>query len=248
MNPQSVRSIITDALIEIGVLSDGEVPSASLAQLGLRRFQQQIDTWAADRLTLSLLLRTPFTLPSNTNTITIGPGGTVNIQRPTWVNALNYVVPGTVPAVEEALGPMDADSYANLSIKGLTNALPTLYFYQTNLTDALGSLFVWPTPIQNITLVLYAPQSVGVPATLDDLMQGPVGYAEAFMYQLAVRLCTPLGRVPPALLPGLATQAYARMKRVNVQPGLLGVDQALVPSIGAGYNVLTDNTNAGQSN
>lgn len=241
MDAQSVRSIITDALIENGALSDGEVLSASLAQLGLRRFQQQIDAWAADQLTLSVLLRTSFTLPSNTNTVTVGPSGTVNIARPVWITALNYVIPGTSPAVEVALGSMDDDSYSNESIKELQSGLPTLYFYQTNITDQLGSLFIWPKPTQNITLVLYTPQAVGVPATLDDLLQGPVGYAEGFMYQLALRLCTPLGRQPPALLPKMATDAYARLRRVNVDPGLLGVDTALMPSTRGGYNILSDN-------
>jgi hypothetical protein len=49
--------------------------------------------------------------------------------------------------------------------------------------------------------------------------------------------------VPP-LLPGLAAEAYAKIKRANMQPGLLGVDAALVPTSGGAYNILND-TNTG---
>lgn len=239
-----VRAIITDALIEIGAVAAASSIDPYLGQLGLLRLQNQIDGWAAERLTLSLLKRTPFVMPSGTSSITIGPGGAVNIQRPMFITQINYVIPGSSPAVEVAMGEMDEDSYAAMSIKDLQSALPQQYFYQTNLDDVLGSLFVWPKVTQNVTIVLYNPQAVGVPATLDDDLTGPPGYAEAFMYQLALRLCTPLGRNPPPLLPQLATEAIARMKRPNVDPGLLGIDTALAAR-GGGYNILSDGMTTG---
>ena len=236
----SVRSIITDALTEIGVLAGTETPSASDAQLALRRFQHQIDAWAADRLTLAVQRRTQITWPTSTSTQTIGPGGQIAITRPVWINNMTYVDPGTSPAVEVVMGPMEDDSYALQSIKGLQSGLPQQYYYQTSLTTGLGSLFIWPQPTQQLTLYLYSPQAVGVPASLDDDLIGPPGYQDAFMYQLAMRLLTPFGRPTPEALPGLARDAFANMKRPNVKPGLLGVDAALSAAQGAGYNILTD--------
>ncbi len=243
----TVRSILTDALTEVGVIGQGETPDAATAQTALRYFQRQIDAWQADRLTLSVQAQTPVTWPSSTSTRTVGPGGQINIQRPVWINQINYVVPGSSPAVETIMGPMDADSYAGLSIKGLQSGLPTLYFYQTSMDTLLGTLFIWAQPTQSLTLNLYIPQAVGVPTTLDDILLGPPGYQEAFVYQLALRLCNPFAVTPvPPLLPGLAQNAFLVMKRPNNVPGLLGVDQALVPSLGGGYNILNDTT-VGQS-
>jgi hypothetical protein len=139
---------------------------------------------------------------------------------------------------------MDRDSYASKTIKGLQAGLPTEFFYQTSLDTVLGTLFIWPQPTQNLTLKLYTPKAVGVPTALTDSLLGPPGYQDAYVYQLALRLVTPFGRQTPPLLPSLATDAYARMKRPNLQPGLLGVDQALVPTAGGGYNVLSDQTNS----
>src|SRR6185295_1063035 len=135
------------------------------------------------------------------------------------------------------------DQYRQLTIKALTSSLPTQFFYQTDITTLLGTIYIWPQPSQQITLKLYAPVAVGVPATLDSILLGPPGYQEAFMYQLALRLCTPFARDVPKLLPKLAQEALATMKRPNVDPGLLGTDAALVGS-GGGYNILSDNSSA----
>jgi hypothetical protein len=242
----TVRSIITDALLEIGVLEAGESPTAESLALGLRRVRRMIDAWAADRLTLSLQKRTLFTWPGATSTVQVGRGQVVDMDRPVWLNAVAYVIPGSAPAIEVPIGILDEDSFAGLTLKELVSALPTLCFYQTNRDDQNGTLFVWPRIPQNIQLVLYTPQATAVPATLDSVLQGPPGYADAFLYQLALRLCTPLGVAVPALLPRMAAAAFENMKKPNVSPGTLSIDQALVPGLGAGFNVLTGTTTTNQ--
>jgi hypothetical protein len=236
-----VRALISDALMEIGALADGEPLSASAAQLGLLRLQNQIDAWTADRLTLSVQLRTVFSVAPGVSTITLGPvGADVTMGRPVWINTLNYIIPGSSPAIEVLMAPMDEDSYAAQTIKSLQSNLPVQYFYQTNIDTVLGSLFIWPRITQTVQFALYSPQAVGVPATLDDVLIGPPGYAEAFMYQLALRLCNPFGRPIPPSLSEMAREATATMKRPNVDPGLLGMDPAVSAGVGSGYNILSD--------
>jgi hypothetical protein len=238
-----VRNIIKDALTEIGFLRPGETPSPEHAQLALLRFQNQIDAWMADRLTLAVQLQTTFTLTSGTSSVTLGTSGAdVTMIRPVFLNAVNYIIPGSSPAVEVPIGIMDQDAFSSLTIKELPSALPLQCFYQNSTTTLLGTLFFWPQVTQNVEIVLYTPQAIGIPASLDSLVVGPPGYAEAFMYQLALRCCTPFGVEVPALLPELSTRAFANMKRPNVYPGILGVDAALVQTFGAGYNVYSDTT------
>jgi len=240
----TMRAIITDALVDIGVLQPGETADAPQAQQGLRVAQRMIDAWGADRLTFAAQLRTTFTLTSGTSTVTLGASGAdVTLARPLSINRLSYVVPRSSPSVEVPIGQLDQDSYAVLSIKGLTSGYPLQSFYQQSMTTALGSLFFWPTVDQDVTIALYTPEAVGVPASLNTILLGPPGYAEAFLYQLEMRLCTPFGVTPPPLLPGMASQAFINMKRPNVQPAQLGLDPALYPGFGGGYNVYSDTTN-----
>lgn len=236
--------------MEIGVLAPGESMTAENGAVALKRVQHMIDAWLADRLTLAVQTRTTFTLTSGTSTVTLGPSGaTVTMQRPVWIDLCNYVIPGTTSAVECNLAPMGRDQYALNSIKALPSSLPMQFFYQTSLTTALGSLYFWPQVTQNVTIALYTPQGIGVPTTLDDILLGPEGYQEAFMYNLAVRLLTPFGQSPqefPLLVgpDGFAAKAMKVIHRANTMPGLLGVDPALSPVCGAGYNILSDNSNA----
>ncbi len=75
----TVTDIVTDAYLEIGVLAAGELLSANtgLQALGLLRFQQLLDAWQADRLSLAVQQRSTFTLTSGTSTVTLGTGGSV---------------------------------------------------------------------------------------------------------------------------------------------------------------------------
>lgn len=239
-----VRTLIKNAYIEIGVLDPIETPTPAQAATGLYWVQLMIDAWAADRLTLSRQLRTTFTMPSGASTIQIGTGAAVNIDRPVWLDSINYINPGSSPELEVPIGILSKDSYAALSMKALSSALPLQAFYQTNLADALGTLFLWPQVTQNVTIAIYTPQAVGVSTSLNTALIGPPGYLGAFHYQLAQRLCRPSGVATPEGLDAMAARAWTTMTRPNITPGVLSIDAALVPSSGAGYNVLSDTTNA----
>ena len=238
----TVQQIITGSLKEIGAIAANESPDAATTQLCLYYFQLEIDSWAADQLTLSRQGRLPITWPTSTASRTIGAtGANITAQRPMWISTLNYVVPGSSPEVEVPIGPMDKDSYANESIKTLSSQYPLAYFYQTAIDSLLGTITLWPIPSQQLTLYLYAPQAVDTPVAITDVLLGPAGYQSAFHYRLARRLCGNTFGI--ALTPELNTkadEAFSLMKRPNNQPGLLGVDAALVPSTGGAYNILTD--------
>lgn len=244
----TAREFCSLALQEIGVLAAGETADAANMAFAFTRFQQQLNSWQADGNALAVQNRLTYTLPSGENTATIGPvGGDITAQRPVFVRGVNYLIPGSTPPVETPMGPMDDDQYMALSIKTLESQLPTLYFYQSSVDSVLGTFFFWPTVTQNVEIAIYVAVGVGEPATLTSTVQGPPGYAEAFLYDLAYRLCTPFGRPVPPLLPQMRSEAIGRMKRQNVQPGLMGVDQALIGGYAGGYNVLSDTT-TGPSN
>lgn len=238
----TVRAIINDALIEIGYLQPGETPPPAIAALGLLRVQTMIDAWAADQLTLSQQLRTPYTWPANESTQTIGPSGDIVLAaRPMSVSYVTYVIPGSSPDVESTpITMMDDDAYTALSIKEMSSALPTQGYYETGLGTANGTLFLWPQISAALDIYVYSPQAVTIPASLNTVLLGPSGYREAFMYQLAERMVTPCGVQEPPRLAQMARRAWQTMTRPNVKPGILTVDPALVPNSGAGYNILSD--------
>ena len=50
----TVRAIVSDAYREIGVIGINDTMDANLAALGLLRFQNQLDAWQAESLTLAV--------------------------------------------------------------------------------------------------------------------------------------------------------------------------------------------------
>lgn len=242
---QTALGIITDAMVEIGAYAPGETLSPVHANLGLLRFQNQLNSWQADELALSLQDRQLFTLIAGTTEFMVGPTGDLVTARPVYVEGMNYLNPGSTPATEVPMAPMDTNAYMVLSQKDLPSTLPQQFYF--NATWPNATFFIWPQVTQNVGLVLYLDRGVDVPPTLNSAVTGPQGYAEAFMYQLALRLCTPMARPIPDGLPQMASAAYARMRRPNEEPGLLGMDAALTPVNGGAFNILTGTT-TGSSN
>lgn len=241
----TVNSIGRDALLEIGVLDPYETMDAMQASIVLLRFQNQLDAWKADRLTLNVQTRTTFTMASGSSSVTIGAATSdVTLDMPMWIDAISYINPGASPDQEVPIGQMDQATYAALTIKEMPSGLPLQSFYQTSTTVAKGTLFLWPQVDQNVDIVIYTPTGIGVPVGLTSTVYGPPGYAEAFMYQLALRLCAPFGVAVPPTLPQMAARALRNMQRPNERPAQVSVDPAVTSTWGGGYNVYSDQTNA----
>jgi len=245
-----VLDLITRALMEIGAYSagggPGETPTAEDAQLALAYFQMQLDAWNAERETLIVQARVGFTLKAGTSYISIGPSGEILAHRPTWLDTVKYVIPGTWPEIEVKLGSLTDDDYACITIKSLPNALPLQFYYQTGPVN--GELFFWPQVTQDLKVYLYYLANEDIPTALTSVVNGPSGYLEAFHYQLAERLLTPFGVSNPAVISLVTThseRAYARMKRPNADPGQRDLDPAVVGGGGA-YNVLADTITGGR--
>lgn len=235
------QQYIQDACEEIGVGNPGDVLSANDVQMGLRVLSRMLNAWAADELTIAVTDSVSYTVTAGTATVTIGPTGNIARQRPIVIDQINYVIPGTNPAVEVVMGQMSNQQFENLTIKGLRSSYATEWYYQTSLTSANGTLTLWPVPSQNLQLNLYIDSAVPYDSlALTTTLTLPPGYQDAIHYDLAYRLCGPFGRPIPDGLPQLRQNALLVMKRVNIEPALLNVDSALMPTGGGAYNILSD--------
>src|SRR4029077_21270593 len=244
----TVRAVLTDALLEIGVGAAGETPDANLMAIALRYFQRQLNAWQADNLSLAVSNLVTYTLPSGTASSTIGPDtADIDTQRPVFINQINYIVPGSSPPVEVPMGPMNDLQFQNLSIKSRSSSLPTGYYYQTSITSLNGTITWWPVVTQDVDLVLYLQAGINEPTSLVTVLTVPPAYADAFHYDLAYRLCGPMGVGVIPTLQQMRTDALMMMKRPNLDPGMLSVDQALIGNSGGAYNVITDTTTGSSS-
>ena len=86
----TVYDQITGALRLIGQLAEGEQPSADTAQDALTAFQQLVDSWNTERLSVFSTQDQVFTWPAGALSRTLGPSGDFVGNRPILVDDATY--------------------------------------------------------------------------------------------------------------------------------------------------------------
>ena len=229
----TARDYITSSLKEIGVLGEGESPTAEQAADGLEAINDIIDQYAAIRLQIYSITRSTWTIVSGTGTYTVGSGGDVNIARPVYIEKIHYQDTSTTPTTEYQMSPLTDDAWANLAQRDLTSLLPSVWYY--NPSYPLGTLIFYPVPTSStLEGVIYHPVAITELSSLDTTISVPPGYRRLFKKHLALDLCNPYDVSPP---PGLAEEveqglsvvktANFRMMDLSVDAGALCQDYGL---------------------
>lgn len=214
----SALDIITAALMELGVLSANESPSAADAQWGLQKLQRIIDRYNARLPMVYNVNFTVFTMPAGNNPFTIGPGATFDVnQRPVSIPSIGLILAGT-PGVEIPMNSRDDMWWANNRIKDLTSTFPTDYYYSPSWDiqsdgSQWGQIFFWPEPTSSFQINLQSRQVLGTFSAITEDFSMPPAYWDLVIYELAISLAPSFALQPNPLL--LAGQKAA-LKAVQV--------------------------------
>jgi len=235
----TVRTLIRDALQEIGALAAGEPLSSADAAAGLTRVMSFMDAAQTERLAIFHLDKVTLPLVVGQQEYFIGDRPTADLVypiRPQTIQLITLWVGGATP-YEQPVRLVTIGEWAAIAMKGITDTHPTTAYYLPSFP--LGSLSVWPIPTTAANwLLLRIPRPLDAGVTLDtDLVLAP-GYEEYLRYNLAVRLYAPFGRPADPVIVGLASEATSRIKHANTRPAVLGMDPAVLPS-GGGWNWMT---------
>jgi hypothetical protein len=210
-----VLEIVSDALLELGVLAAGETPSAADASGGMKALNRLVDMWAAERLMIYTNTRSTFTVVSGTASYSVGVGGDCDIPFPVFVEHVNFQDTSLSPSLEYQMQPLTNDAYSRIPIKDLTSPRPTSYYW--NATFPLGTMILWPVPtLSTLQGVLYAPEQVSEFASLNDTISLPPGYRRMLVKNLAMEMAPSYNRPPSQELKEQAMESKAVVKRANV--------------------------------
>lgn len=240
-----VRDLLTDALLELGVVGVNDPISPEILNVALRRLLGMYSTFQALRLLLFTVARTTYTLTANHQPHTIGlTGCDLTSPRPIWIGSLN-VIPVDDPDLELPVTPYTRREWDDERLKTLTDLYPQRFLYEPT-TATTGTLTFWPIPTTACQIVIASPVPLVVPSgdlatVLATVLTFAPGYQEAWLYNLAKRLW----RVFPksktldyAALVEDARQSLSIVKRLNDEaPAASGSDPALLSRGGAGYDI-----------
>jgi hypothetical protein len=173
-------TIVNDALKEIGVLAEGETPTASMADDALRalnRIMESLSNYQAFAYTPSLVSKA---LTSQTS-FTVGPTGDVVVDRPiavesAFVDRSNLTYPVRV---------VNNQQWDSIVYKTSTGSNTEVIWYEPTVPN--GIVHVWPK-CTGCTLNLRVINLVVSFATLATTVSLPPGYEEALIKNLAVNI------------------------------------------------------------
>jgi hypothetical protein len=237
------NDLISGSMKLLGLLSAGDTATGTDAQDALSRLNDLIDAWQLERLFIFTVARTTKTLTSGTASYTIGSGGDINIDRPTWIDrgALIYDPSAATPA-ETPLELFTDQRWQEIRQKTLQSGQPAGIWYDHGFTAGLGRIFPHPIPNTSTTqLVLYAPgAAVGQFADLTTAYTFPPGYARMLRYNLAIELAPEFGRAIDPVIAATAMSSMSAVKRANNRPRELKCGPEVLGRSG-GFDIRTGN-------
>jgi hypothetical protein len=234
---ETAGDLINGALRLLGVLAEGEVPSAETSQDALRAMDQMIDSWNTERLSVFSTQDQVFTWPAGAISRTLGPSGDFVGNRPVLLDDATYFVqPGT--GVSYGIKFINQQQYDGIAVKTVTSTFPQVIF--VNMTYPDIEMFVYPRPTADLTWHFISVEELTQPATLDTNLTFPPGYLRAFRYNLACELAPEFGVEPSPQVQRLAMTSKRNLKRINNPDDIMSMPYSLVATRQR-YNIFAGN-------
>ena len=204
--------IINGSLRLLGVLAEGETPSAPTAQDALTALNQMLDSWSTERLAVYATQTQVVTWPAGQQTRTFGPTGNIVGARPVRVDDATYY---RDPAsnISYALTLINQAQYNEIALKTATSTFPQMLWVNMTFPDI--QMFIYPVPTQNLSFHLVSVQPLSQPALLNTDLAFPPGYLRAFRYNLATELAPEFGVNPSNQVIRIAMTSKRNLKRIN---------------------------------
>lgn len=223
--PLSGDKIIRRALRLLGSLGQGENPSAADQSEGLEALNGLLDSWNAESLIVPARTKTAKTLVSGTQSYTIGESGDINVARPPQIiQGEAYIQDGSQ---EYELRVYSAAEWASIYQKTLTSWRPSVLYYEPSAP--LGRVWLWQVPDSSAYILnLWLPTLLSQIQGVTDIFYLPPGYAEALLFNLAVRLAEEWGKQLSPTTIELANNSLARIKAMNATLPSMVCDRAML--------------------
>jgi hypothetical protein len=218
---------INRALRLLGILAEGETPSAATSQDALVALNQMIDSWSIERLSVFCTQDQIFTWPAGEVTRTLGPSGNFVGLRPVLLDeATYYRDPGT--NVSYGIKFINQQQYNGIAVKTVTSTYPQVIFVNMGFPDVTMSIY--PRPTRDLEWHFVSVQELNKPAELSTEMFYPPGYLRAFTYCLAMEFAPEFGVEPSPQVQRIAMTSKRDLKRINNPDDIMSMPYAIVAS------------------
>lgn len=223
--PTTASEIINGSLRLIGMLAEGETPSAGTAADALTAMQQMIESWNTERLSIFSTQDQVFTWPAGAISRTLGPSGNFVGNRPIQLDDSTYFRDATTN-VSYGIKQINQQQYDGIAVKTVTSTYPQVIWLNMTYPDI--EMYVFPVPIRDLEWHFISVEELTQPATLNTALAFPPGYLRAFRYNLACEIAPEFGVEPSPQVKRIAMSAKRNLKRINAPGDIMALPYSMV--------------------
>ena len=221
---------INRALRLLGILAEGETPSASMSQDALMALNQMIDSWNTERLSVFSTIDQIVNWPVNQINATLGPSGSLvrlngTAVRPILVDDATYFRdPQT--NVSYGIKLINQQQYDGIAVKTVTSTYPQVMFINMTYPDI--DIYIYPKPTRVLEFHFISVEELTQPANLATNILFPPGYLRAFTYNLACEIAPEFGVEPSPQVSRIAMASKRNLKRINNPDDVMAMPYSLI--------------------
>ena len=221
----SASELINGALRLLGVLAEGEVPSAATADDALVAMQQMIDSWSTERLSIFTTQEQVFTWPVGQLSRTLGPTGDFVGNRPILLDDSTYFIDPS-NGISFGIKIINQQQYDGIAVKTVTSTYPQVMWINTNFPNI--DMHIFPVPFRALEWHFISVSELEQPATMSTALYFPPGYLRAFRYNLACEIAPEFGVEPSPQVQRIAMSSKRNLKRINNPGDVMSIPYSIV--------------------
>jgi hypothetical protein len=217
--------LINGSLRLLGVLAEGETPSAETSQDALLAMNQMIQSWNTERLTVFSTQDQVVSWPPSTISRTFGPTGDIVANRPIAIDDSTYFRDPS-NGISYGLKLINQQQYNGIAVKTVTSTYPQVMW--VNMTYPDVEMYVYPVPTKVLEFHIVSVEELTQPANLATDLAFPPGYLRCFRYNLACEMAPEFGTEPSRQVQRIAMTSKRNLKRINNPDDIMSMPYSIV--------------------
>ena len=229
--------LIKGSLRLIGMLAEGEEPSAATMQDSIAAMNAMIQSWDTERLSVFSTQDQVFLWPSGQSKRTLGPTGDFVGDRPILVDDATYFKDQQTN-LSFGIKLINQQQYDGIALKTVTSTYPQVMW--VNMTYPNIEMTVFPVPTKTLEWHIVSVEKLTEVTNVATDIAFPPGYIRAFRYNLAMELAPEFGVEPSPQVMRIAMTSKRNLKRINNPDDVMAIPYPIVATRQR-YNIYANN-------
>jgi hypothetical protein len=217
--------LIDGALRLLGMLAEGETPSAATSQDALFAMNQMIDSWNTERLSVFSTQDQVFSWTPGLIHRTLGPTGDFVGNRPVQLDDSTYFK-DPASGISYGIKIINQQQYDGIAVKTVTSTYPQVMWINMDYPNI--DMYVYPVPTKVLEWHFISVTELDQAANLATALTFPPGYLRAFRYNLACEIAAEFGVEPSPQVSRIAMASKRNLKRINNPDDVMSLPYSIV--------------------